>query len=88
MLPQASFYQLICAVAGAENLNPTIIFQWIKNSPGTQTQVGTNSNTLSFTPLQLFDAANYVCTATIASNYLISDIEAMNSHSIRFQSKL
>ena len=51
-------YQLTCNVFGAENLNPTIIYRWTKISDSGQTQLGTNSSILSFTPLQLTDAAS------------------------------
>ena len=78
-------YQLTCSVSGAENLNPTVTYQWIKNSGG-QAQVGTLS-TLSFTPLRLSDAASYVCTITISSSYLTGDIVTMDSHDVRIQSR-
>ena len=52
-------YNLTCRVAGAENLNSTISYEWTKNTDTTsQTQVGINSNILSFSPLRLSDAAN------------------------------
>ena len=51
----------------------------MKNNGSGQTQVGTNSSTLSsFTTLQLSDAASYICEITISSNYLTGDIVAMN----------
>ena len=81
-------YQLTCSLSGAENLNPMIVFHWTKNSGSGQTQVGTNSNTLSFTPLRLSDAANYVCSVTIASNYLTGNIIAMSTQDVRVQSRL
>ena len=82
-------YQLVYSVSGAENLNPTISYRWTKNSGSGQTQVGTNSNILSFTPLRLSDAASYVCEVTIASNHLTGDIMAVsiNFHDIRIQSE-
>ena len=61
-------YCLICRVSGAENLNPIVMYRWIKNSD--QSQVGISSSTLSFTLLQLSDTASYVREATIASSYL------------------
>ena len=74
---------------GAENLNPSITYQWTKNSGSGQIHaVGTNSNTLSFTPFQLCDAANYSCTVTIVSGYLTAGITAMASQSVMVQSKL
>ena len=79
-------YQLTCSIAGAGNLNPASTYLWMKNSGSGQTQVGTNSNTLFFTPLLLSDAANYVCTVTIASSYLTGNIVVMNAQDIRIQS--
>ena len=78
-------YQLTCIVSGAENLNPTITYRWTKNSGSGQTQVGANSSTLSFTPLQLSDAASYVCGVTVSSSYLTSDVISMNSFNVIIQ---
>ena len=77
-------YQLICSVSRAENLNPTITYLWTKNS---DIQLGTNSNTLSFTPLRLSDAANYACMTTVSSIYLEGSIAATNSKNVSIQSK-
>ena len=78
-------YQLNCSVSGAENLNPITTYRWTRNSGSGQTQVGANSNTLSFTPLRLTDAASYVCEVTVSSSYLASDITAMNFFDVRIQ---
>ena len=77
---------LTCSVSGAENLNPVTTYRWTKNSG---TQVGTNSNTLFFTPLRLTNAASYVCEVIIRSSYLTGDIVAMNvnSQDVRIQSE-
>ena len=82
-------YQLTCSVSGAENLNPTTTYRWIRSSSSGQTQVGTNSNILSFTPLRLADAASYFCEVTIHSSYLTGNIVAMNisPQSITIQSE-
>ena len=80
-------YQLTCSVSGAENLNPTISYRWTKNSGSGQTQVGTNSNILSFTPTQLSDAASYVCEVTIASNHLTGDVVYVNPYNVSIQSE-
>ena len=80
-------YQLICSVSGAENLYPNIAYQWTKNGGNDQTQVGANSNTLSFTPLQLSDAASYICTVTITSIFLAGDIVMADSRNIRIQGR-
>ena len=81
-------YLLTCSVSGAENLSPTITYRWTKNN-GTQTQVGTNSNTLFFTPLGLSDAASYGCEVTISSSYLSGNIVGMNANTqdVRIQSE-
>ena len=85
-------YTLTCSVTGAENLSPTITYQWTRDIGTTQTQVETNSNTLSFSPLSLSDAGRYTCDVTVSSPYLNSDIMAAsvpgNSPSVTFQSKL
>ena len=81
-------YQLNCSISGAENLNPTITYRWTKNSGSGQVQVGTSSSTLSFTPLQLSDAASYVCGVTVSSSYLTGDITAMGSLNISIQCEL
>ena len=38
--------------------------------------VGTNSNTLSFSSLQLYDAGQYTCQVTIVSLYLYGEVNA------------
>ena len=82
-------YQLVCSISRAENLNPTIRYRWMRNSGSGLTQVGTNSNVLSFTPLRLSDAASYDCEVTIASNYLTGAVVAINitSQDVRIQSE-
>ena len=65
---------LTCDVSGADNLNPTRIYQWTRNDGSTQTPVGTNSNTLTLSPLRLSDAGDYNCSATISSTLLNNDI--------------
>ena len=84
-------YTLTCAVTGAGILSPTITYQWTRDNGTTQTQVGTNSNTLSFSLLSLSDAGRYTCGVTVSSPYLNSDIMAASipgtSPSVTFQSK-
>ena len=81
-------FSLTCRVLGAENLNPSVTYQWIKNSGSNQILVGTNSSILSFDPVRLSDAANYSCMATIISNFLLDNITEIVSWSVRIQSKL
>ena len=82
-------FDLICRTLGAENLNPSVIYRWTKNSDRGQIQVGSNSSTLSFNPAHLSDAASYSCTVTIASGYLTSGVHvtAMMSQSVRIQGR-
>ena len=85
-------YTLTCAVIGDENLSPTITYQWTRDNGATQTQVGTNSNTLSFSPLSLSDAGRYTCDVTVSSPYITNIImaasESDNTPSLSFQCTL
>ena len=85
-------YNLTCRMFGGENVHPFVTYQWTKNSDsggaGGIQYLRSNSSTLSFTPLQLSDAANYSCMITITSSYLTSSITAMASHSLRIQSRV
>ena len=78
-------YSLTCGVNGAENLNPTITYQWTK-SDGPDMQAGTNS-ILSFSTLRFFDAGQYTCRISVNSLFLNNDIMAMGSEVIRIQSE-
>ena len=81
-------YNLTCKIVGVENVHPSITYQWTKNSDRGEIQnLGSNSSTLPFTPLQLSDAGNYSCMTTITSSYLTSGITTMVSHSLRIQSR-
>ena len=81
---------LTCDVSGADNLNPTITYQWTRNDGSTQTPVGTDSNTLTLSPLRLSNAGDYTCTATVSSTLLNNDIinSTINSQSVMIQSEL
>ena len=61
---------LTCKITGADNLNPTITYQWTRNNETTQISVGTNPNTLSLPPLRSSDAGLYLCrvTSTLLNN--------------------
>ena len=82
----AQTFNLTCNVSGTGKLNPTITYQWIKTDE-TQTQVGTNSNILTFSPLRASNASNYICKVTVSSSYLTGEIAAMDSQNIRIQRK-
>ena len=77
-------FELTCTVSGARNLDANFVYQWIKNSGGTRTEVGASS-TLSFTPLTLSKAASYTCEVVVSSNYLTDSIVAMDTRDIRLQ---
>ena len=79
MLGQA--HELNCSASGAEKLNPTINYRWTKmNDTGTFTEVGTNSNSLSLSPLYLSHAGSYTCEVTIISEgFLTGSITKENN---------
>ena len=70
---------LTCDVSGAENLNPTITYQWTKNG---ETLPDTSSGTLTLSPLQLSHSGNYTCSATISSSLLDDDITAISDNNL------
>jgi hypothetical protein len=76
-------YSITCGVTGAENLNPSITYQWTNNSGA---QIGTNE-VLSFSSFRFSDAGQYTCQATVGSPYLNDDITTTNTHDVRIQSK-
>ena len=83
-------YTLTCNVIVAGHLCPYITtYQWTKhNSTVTQLQVGTESSTLSFSPLKLSDSGQYTCQAIVHSFQNNYDITMMESQDIRIQSEL
>jgi hypothetical protein len=78
---------LTCDVSGADNLTPTIAYQWTRD--GVTVPDG-NSRILNLSPLQLSHAGNYTCQATISSSLLHNSISATsdNNPSITIQSEL
>ena len=80
-------YSFMCTVTGADSLNPTINYQWFKTTPS-RTQVGTNSPTLTFDPLDLSDTGHYNCEVTVSSNQLSQNVLITSSnYEIMFSSK-
>ena len=79
-------YSLICGVTRAENLDSSIAYQWTKNN-GTQTQVPSGAETLSFSILRFSDAGQYTCQATVSSPHLNDDITMMDTHNVTLQSE-
>ena len=68
-------YSLTCSLSGADNLDATVSYQWTKHN-GTRTQLGSNTNRLSFPSLRLSDAGEYACVAFVSLPYLQHPINA------------
>ena len=56
---------LTCDVSGANNLSPTITYQWTKDSQAT-----VRSETLTLSPLRLSHAGVYTCSVNVNSSFL------------------
>ena len=67
-------YTLTCDVSGADNLNQSIMYRWIKNDGSTQTPVGTNSNALTLSSVGLSNVGDYTCSLSVSSYLLNNDI--------------
>ena len=80
---------LTCDVSGADDLTPTIAYQWTRD--GVTVQSG-SSNTFNFFPLRLSLAGQslYACSATVASNLLNGNIQASDdtTQTVVIQSEL
>ena len=68
---------LTCVVSGADNLNPTIAYQWTRD--GVTVQSG-SSNTFNFSPFRLSLAGVYTCSVTVTSNLLNDAIQVPASN--------
>ena len=79
-------YTLTCDVSGADNLSPTITYQWARDG---ETVPDSNSRTLGLSPIQLSNAGNYSCRATISSALLNNDITTTsdNNQNLTIQSE-
>ena len=62
-------YSLTCSVDVPQSLNATITYVWTRGG----TQVGTGS-VLNFSPLMLTNSGQYVCTVTVTSDLLITQL--------------
>ena len=76
-------YFLTCGITGAENLSPSIAYQWTNNNGD---QIGTNE-IFSFSSLRFSDAGRYACRATVSSPYLSGNISMTGTHDVKIQSK-
>ena len=73
-------YSLHCNVAGTERFTPILSYKWTKNN-GTLTHVGFDSENLSFSPLRLSDAGQYVCHVTASSDVTHEQVANTSSQS-------
>ena len=62
---------LTCSVTGADNLNPTISYQWTKDD-----EANDGSETLTLSPLRLSHAGVYTCSVSVGSTFLNNTIQA------------
>ena len=78
---------LTCDVFGADNLNPTITYQWTRNG---ETVPDVSSGTLNLSPLTLTSSGEYTCNVTVSSTLLESDIQAsaLAPKRVKIQSEL
>ena len=74
----------ICGVSGADDLNPTIAYQWTRDG-GREVS---SSSTLPISPVGLSDAGNYTCRATVNSDLLINDITVSANQIVMVQGEL
>ena len=82
-------YTLSCNVSGDDKLDPSVTYQWMRyNEIDMETALVANSETLSFSPLNLSDSGNYSCKVIVRSRYLDNSISAnSNLVSIILQGK-
>ena len=73
-------YSLHCNVAGTERFTPILSYKWIKNN-GTLTHVGFDLENLSYSPLRLSNAGQYVCHITASSDVTNEQIANTSSQS-------
>ena len=70
-------YSLTCTVTGADQLNPTITYRWIKDNTVIS---GETQSILSFSSLSQLDAGQYRCDVNVSSTLLIRNILTSNHH--------
>ena len=76
---------LTCDVSGADNLNPTITYQWSRNNGEIR---DSNARTLNLSPLRLSSAGDYTCNCTVSSILLNDPVSAGNTQRVMIQSEL
>ena len=82
-------YSLICSVARSDFFNSTnITYQWFNESSKPRAQVK-NQADLTFNPLQLHHAGEYICVVTLSGfPNLNGNLSQSVSHNISVQGKL
>ena len=75
-------YALHCNVAGTERFSAILSYKWTKNN-GTLTHVGFDSESLTFSPLRLSDAGQYICHVTASSD--VTNEQVANTSSQSFE---
>ena len=71
-------FSLSCVVSEAENLSPTISYNWIKDN-GTRILVDSHGSILSFPSLRLSDAGQWSCQVIVDSPYLRDDLSVIST---------
>jgi hypothetical protein len=80
-------YTLACDVlSGLEGLNAVVSYQWTKDN-GTRSQLGANSNILSFPSLRLSDAGSYTCEIRANSSRLLKQATVKTVTQVKISSK-
>ncbi len=60
-------YSLTCTVTGADSLSPIITYVWTRGVAGSDSM-------LTFNPLTLSSSGQYVCTVTVTSDLLTTNL--------------
>ena len=79
-------YCIICTVTGAETLDAQIVTTW-GDPGGNVVQSGGTTLVHDFTSLQLSDAGQYTCTASVTSPYLDNTLTRSTTQSINLMGK-
>ena len=77
-------YTLTCTVSGADNLGATISIEF--TGPNTASGTGTSLE-LPLDPLDLNDAGEYTCTATVSSGLLTNNIVRIDTEEVNIPSE-
>ena len=77
-------YTLVCTVHGAEKLSSNMTYQWTRIETHF---ISSMVSTLTFSPVKLSDAGNYMCTVSVSSDYLDTIISAHSSTQLTVGSK-